>query len=78
MAVGRRNWLFAGSIAGSIAGVQRAAALYSVIETCKANGIDPQTYIADVTAKLAGGWPATRWGDIMPWNWCAEPVRLAA
>lgn len=74
VAVGRRNWLFAGSLAGGV----RAAAIYTVIETCKANGVDPQAYIADVMAKLAGGWPATRWDDIMPWNWLSEPVRLAA
>lgn len=74
VAVGRRNWLFAGSLAGGV----RAAAIYTVVETCKANGVDPQAYIADVMAKLAGGWPAARWDDLMPWNWQAEPVRLAA
>ncbi|WP_375242764.1 transposase domain-containing protein [Sphingomonas parapaucimobilis] len=36
---------------------------------CKANGVDPQVYIADVIAKVAGDWPASRWDDIMPWNW---------
>ena len=44
VAVRRRNWLFAGSLAGG----ERAAALYSVIETAKANGVEPQAYIADV------------------------------
>jgi transposase len=38
VAVGRRNWLFAGSKAGG----ERAAAIYSVIETCKASGVEPQ------------------------------------
>ena len=37
----------------------------------KANGVDPQAYIADVTAKIAGNWPASRWNELMPWNWQA-------
>ena len=74
VAIGRRNWLFAGSQAGG----ERAAALYTVIETAKANGVDPQVYIADVMAKVAAGWPAARWDELMPWNWQAEPARLAA
>ena len=60
IAVGRRNWLFAGSKVGG----KRAAAIYSFIETCKANGVDPQSYIA-------GNWPASRWDELMPWNWKA-------
>ncbi len=68
VAVGRRNWLFAGSLAGG----ERAAALYTVIETAKANRVEPQAYIADVLAKLASGWPAARWDELMPWNW--QPV----
>jgi transposase len=74
VAVGRRNWLFAGSRAGG----ERAAAIYTVIQTCKANGVDPQADIADVIAKVAGDWPASRWDELMPWNWACEPARLAA
>ena len=59
------NWIFAGSKAGG----ERAAAIYSVIETAKLNGIEPQAYIADVIEKIAGDWPATRWDELMPWNW---------
>src|SRR3546814_7009970 len=44
IAIGRKNWLFAGSKAGG----ERAAAIYSVIETAKLNGVEPQAYIADV------------------------------
>ena len=44
MAIGRRDWLFAGSRVGG----ERAAAIYTVIQTCKANGVEPQAYIADV------------------------------
>ena len=54
MALGRKNWLFAGSKAGG----DRAAAIYSVIETAKLNGLEPQAYIANVIAKIAGNWPA--------------------
>lgn len=74
VAVGRRNWLFAGSKAGG----ERAAAIYTVIQTCKANGVDPEAYIADVIARIADDWPASRWDELMPWNWSLEPARLAA
>lgn len=67
IAVGPRNWLFAGSRAGG----ERAAAIYTAIHTCKANGIDPQAYIADVIARIPDDWPATRWDELMPWNWHA-------
>lgn len=65
IAIGRKNWLFAGSKAGG----ERAAAIYTVIETCKLNGVEPQAYIVDVIAKIAGDWPAARWDELMPWNW---------
>lgn len=65
IAIGRKNWLFAGSKTGG----ERAAAIYTVIETCKLNGVEPQAYIADVIAKIAGNWPAARWDELMPWNW---------
>ena len=76
IAIGRKNWLFAGSKAGG----ERAAAIYSVIETAKLNGIEPQAYIADVIAKIADDWPASRWDELMPWNWtAAQPsVSMAA
>jgi hypothetical protein len=53
VAVGRRNWLFAGSKAGG----ERAAAIYSIIETCKLNGVEPFAYISGVMQKIAEGWP---------------------
>lgn len=77
VAVGRKNWLFAGSEAGG----QRAAAIYSVIETAKMNGLEPQAYIADVIARIAADWPASRWSELMPWNWrplVEEPIAEAA
>ena len=66
--------------AGSKIGGERAAAIYTVIETCKMNRVEPQVYIADVIAKIAADWPASRWDELMPWNWKAseERARLAA
>lgn len=76
VAIGRKNWLFAGSKAGG----ERAAAIYSVIEAAKLNGIEPQAYIADVIEKIASDWPASRWDELMPWNWSAgnAPTSMAA
>jgi hypothetical protein len=73
VAIGRKNWLFAGSVAGG----ERAAAIYSVIETAKLNGIEPQAYIAGVIEKIASGWPASRWDELMPWNWQPTTQHIA-
>jgi len=74
IAIGRKNWLFAGSQTGG----ERAAAIYSVIETAKLNGLEPETYIADVIAKIAADWPSSRWDELMPWNWSpAQPTPVA-
>jgi transposase len=48
VAVGRRNWTFAGSDEGG----RRAAAIYTLIATAKLNDIDPQAWLADVLARL--------------------------
>jgi len=73
VAIGRKNWLFAGSDQGGM----RAAAMYSLIETAKLNGLDPQAYLADVLGRVAGH-PARRIGELLPWNWTPEPATLAA
>src|SRR5438445_11945868 len=49
VAIGRKNYLFAGSDAGG----RRAAAIYSLIESAKLNGLNPQHYIADLLARIA-------------------------
>jgi transposase len=67
IAVGRRNWTFAGSDEGG----RRAAALYTLIATAKLNDVDPQAWLADVLARLPD-YPAKRIGDLLPWNWHAE------
>ncbi len=51
MAVTRKNFLFLGSEAGG----ERAAILYTVLESAKLNGLDPEGYLADVIARLAQG-----------------------
>lgn len=74
IAIGRKNYLFAGSDTGG----RRAAALYSLIETAKLNGLDPQKYIADVLVRIADH-PARHIADLLPWHWKpAEPHRAAA
>jgi transposase len=72
IAVGRRNWTFAGSDEGG----RRAAALYTLIATAKLNDVDPQAWLADVLARMLD-YPAKRIGDLLPWNWRAE-CRAAA
>ena len=67
VAVGRRNWTFAGSDEGG----RRAAAVYSLTETCKLNDVDPRAWLADVLAKLPDH-PAHRIGEMMPWAWKAR------
>ncbi len=66
VALGRRNWTFAGSDEGG----RRAAALYTLIATAKLNDVDPQAWLADVLARLPD-YPARRIGDLLPWNWHA-------
>lgn len=74
IAVGRRNWTFAGSDAGG----RRAAAMYTLIQTAKLNGIDPRAWLADVLARLPDH-PAQRVSELLPWNWSPhEPQVLAA
>lgn len=66
MAIGRKSWMFAGSDRGG----ERAADIYSLIVTAKMNGIDPQAWLADVLARIAGH-PAKRLDELLPWNWKA-------
>ncbi len=63
MVVGRKNYLFFGSDTGG----DRAAIAYSLIETCKLNGIDPQRYLEYVLARIADH-PINRIEELLPWN----------
>jgi transposase len=71
IALGRKNWIFAGSDSGG----RRAAAIYTLIETCKLNDVDPRAWLADVLTRLADH-PARRIAELLPWNW-RNPVPLA-
>ncbi len=75
MALGRKNYLFVGSTGGG----RSAAIVYTLIESAKLNGIDPQAWLADALTRLPDH-PAKRIGDLLPWNWAAEaqPVRTCA
>ena len=64
IAIGRKAWLFAGSDRGG----ERAAAMFTLIETAKLNGIDPQAWLADVLHRIAEH-PALKLDELLPWNW---------
>jgi transposase len=73
VAIGRKNWTFAGSDEGG----RRAAAMYILIQTAKLNDIDPQAWLADVLARLPDH-PARRLAELLPWNWRQERQPRAA
>ena len=73
IALGRKSWLFCGSDRGG----QRAAAMYSLIVTCKMNGVDPQAWLADVLSRIAT-YPAHRLDELLPWNWTREASPVSA
>jgi transposase len=76
VALGRRSYLFAGSDAGG----ERAAAMYSLIGSCKLNKIDPESYLRYVFERIADH-PINRIDELLPWNVTlpgSEPVRLVA
>ena len=63
IALGRKNYLFAGSDAGG----ERAAMLYSLINTAKLNGLDPEAYLTRVLSTIADH-PVNRVDELLPWN----------
>lgn len=73
IAVGRHNWTFAGSDRGG----DRAAAVYTLIESCKLNDVDPRAWLADVLSRLPDH-PASRIAELLPWNWTQSPIAKAA
>jgi hypothetical protein len=76
VALGRKNFLFAGSDAGG----ERAAAFYSLISSAKLNGLDPEAYLRTVFERIAE-YPINRIDDLLPWNLASalgEELRKAA
>ena len=63
VALGRNNYLFMGSDAGG----ERAAAMYSLVETAKLNGLDPEAYLREVLQRIAEH-PINRIDELLPWN----------
>lgn len=64
IALGRSNWLFAGSLRAG----KRAAAIMSLIQSAKLNGLEPGTYLKDVLARLPVQ-PASRIAELLPHHW---------
>jgi hypothetical protein len=77
LALGRKWWLFAGSERGA----ERAALTYTLIQTAKLSNIDPQTWLADVLARIADR-SVNRLDELLPWKWKlhaeATPLSQAA
>jgi len=77
LALGRKSWLFAGSERGA----ERAALMYTLIQTAKLNNIDPQAWLVDVLARIADH-SVNRLDELLPWKWKlhaeAAPLSQAA
>ena len=67
IALGRKNYLFMGSESGGKA----AAIAYTLIETAKLNGVDPQAWLTHVLARIADH-KITRLDELLPWRYAAE------
>lgn len=67
VALGRKNWLFAGSPEGA----KRMAIIYSLVATCKINGINPYEYFCDILPKVPS-YPANKIADLSPLKWKIE------
>jgi hypothetical protein len=73
IALGRKAWLFAGSDRGG----ERAALMYTLIQTARLNDVDPQAWLADVLARI-NEHKVRDLDQLLPWNWTPTPVSLAA
>ena len=68
VALGRKNYLFAGSDAGA----ERAAVAYTVLATCTLHALEPWAYVKDVLEKIADDWPQREIDRLLPDVWAAE------
>jgi transposase len=73
IALGRKAWLFAGSDRGG----ERAAVMYTLIQTARLNDVDPQAWLADVLARI-NDHRITEIDALLPWRWAPAAVSLAA
>jgi transposase len=73
IALGRKSWLFAGSDRGG----ERAAVMYTLIQTARLNDVDPQAWLADVLARI-NDHNIQKLDQLLPWNWKLDRARLAA
>ena len=73
VALGRKNYLLAGSDAGG----ERAARIYSLIGSAKLNGMDPEAYLKEVLTRIADH-PINRIEELLPWNLAASVLPASA
>ena len=73
IAIGRKNWLFAGSFEGA----RRAALLYSLVQSCTLINVSPFDYLKDVLLRVATH-PQHRIGELTPLGWAATFGQRAA
>ena len=76
MVLSRKNFLFAGADSGG----ERAAVLYTLLETAKLNDLDPEAYLRFVLERIAAQ-PSNRLAELLPWSFapqCARHEQLAA
>jgi len=64
IAIGKKNYLFASSDSGG----ERAAVIYSLVETAKLNGVEPHAWLANVIGNIADH-PMKQIDELLPWNW---------
>lgn len=64
LTLGRRNWTFLGSDTGG----DRAAVFYTIIQSCRLNGVNPEAYLTDIITRIDTH-PASQIDALLPWNW---------
>jgi len=73
IALGRKSWLFAGSDRGG----ERAAVMYTLIQTARLNDVDPQAWLVDVLAHI-NDHNIQKLDELLPWNWKTAAIKVAA
>jgi transposase len=73
LALGRKNYLFAGSNEGG----RRTAIIYTLIETARLNDVDPEAWLGDVISRIADH-PNTKIDELLPWKWSGAASQAIA